>query len=94
MPQDELKEWKNAASSEERLMKKIELKDRQEIILLPLAVGSGNLTLICCDCGLTHDIEVSDYYDEGLEGVKLIVHRNNRKTAWYRKQVQALKGRV
>lgn len=72
----------------EEYMKTIELKDGQEITLLPL-VGEGTLTLICCDCGLTHDIEMFDYYHEGLEGVKLIVFRNNRKTAWHRKQLKS-----
>ncbi len=67
------------------MTKTIELEEGKEIVVLPLR--DGILTLICCDCGLTHDIEVGDYYHDGLEGITMKFHRNNRKTAWHRKQI-------
>ena len=46
--------------------------------------GDGIITLVCCDCGLTHNIQVTpNQWANG--GFTLIFHRNNHSTAQFRR---------
>ena len=62
-----------------RLPRRLELKDN-EVIKVGLNQAPFSIRLVCCDCGLTHDVKILQW--EGLDDeVELVFHRNRRSTA-------------
>lgn len=59
-----------------------------EVIMVPLNQAPFSIRLMCCDCGLTHDVKLLQW--EGMEGeIEMVFQRNNRSTAlnrMYRKK--------
>ncbi len=62
-------------------VKKYEVNDGEKITF---PATNGILKHVCCDCGLTHDIEVI------IHGrtFDLIFHRNNRSTGQFRRHLR------
>ena len=69
-----------------RYDKDIHVADGQEI---KLPAGSGTISSVCCDCGLTHDIRIIPPKSPD-EGVTLIFYRNNRATGQNRRWKKAV----
>ena len=63
-----------------RVQKRIELRD-DEVVMVKLNQAPFSIRLVCCDCGLTHDIKILQWeqLDNGVE-VEMILHRNKRST--------------
>lgn len=76
-----------------RVQKRIELKD-DKVIMVKLNQAPFSIRLVCCDCGLTHDVKILQWEQLGDE-VELIFHRNRRSTTlnrnYKRKRLELMK---
>lgn len=62
---------------------KIDAIDGKQIVF---PAGNGAIKHVCCDCGLTHEIEVFPNRLSG--GFRLVFHRNNRSTGQFRRHAK------
>ena len=76
-----------------RVPKRIELRD-DVVIMVKLNQVPFSIRLVCCDCGLTHDVKILSWEQLGDE-VEMIFHRNKRGTTlnrnYKRSRLEAMK---
>jgi len=73
-------------------VRRIVLRD-DEVVRVKLNQAPFSIRLICCDCGLTHDVKILQWEGLDREEVEMIFNRNERSTALVRSYKNRRRGK-
>ena len=69
------------------VLRRVTLKD-DEVVRVKLNQAPFSIRLVCCDCGLTHDVKILRWEPLPDDEVEMIFHRNKRSSALNRSYIK------